>query len=277
MADQRQVGEGDGQRAVGREGRGGKHGDRRRRRRWRQDWSTSNPTSTCERSARRRGGADGVPGDASLIVVFSHTGETTRLVAKYHLQCPVLSLSIPVVHGGTVKGRWRVTPRRGSSWCIAGSSRSAPHRRERGRDGARRATTRRHADGRRGAHESHAARAHTPGRTRRLLSAHRGLSTVKVVEPRVCPSPPRRRLAAGLEKFLTSDGHARGSLQSLHGAHRHGGRPAGAARVRWRRDRLVMDRSRRDAQGSRRGVDRPTCPSPQPNRQVTVSPLMRDG
>ena len=44
--------------------------------------------------------------DASLIVVFSHTGETTRLVAKYHPQCPVLSLSIPVVHGGTVK--WTV-------------------------------------------------------------------------------------------------------------------------------------------------------------------------
>ena len=44
--------------------------------------------------------------DASLIVVFSHTGETTRLVAKYHPQCPVLSLSIPTVRGGTVK--WTV-------------------------------------------------------------------------------------------------------------------------------------------------------------------------
>ena len=44
--------------------------------------------------------------DAKLIVVFSHTGETTRLVAKYHPQCPVLSLSIPTVHGGTLK--WRV-------------------------------------------------------------------------------------------------------------------------------------------------------------------------
>ena len=44
--------------------------------------------------------------EAKLIVVFSHTGETTRLVAKYHPQCPVLSLSIPTVHGGTVQ--WRV-------------------------------------------------------------------------------------------------------------------------------------------------------------------------
>ena len=44
--------------------------------------------------------------DASLIVVFSHTGETTRLVAKYHPQCPVLSFSIPTVRGGTVK--WTV-------------------------------------------------------------------------------------------------------------------------------------------------------------------------
>ena len=44
--------------------------------------------------------------DATLIVVFSHTGETTRLVAKYHPACPVLSLSIPTVRGGTVK--WTV-------------------------------------------------------------------------------------------------------------------------------------------------------------------------
>lgn len=44
--------------------------------------------------------------EAKIIVVFSHTGETTRLVAKYHPQCPVLSLSIPTVHGGTLK--WHV-------------------------------------------------------------------------------------------------------------------------------------------------------------------------
>lgn len=44
--------------------------------------------------------------EAKIIVVFSHTGETTRLVAKYHPQCPVLSMSIPTVHGGTLK--WHV-------------------------------------------------------------------------------------------------------------------------------------------------------------------------
>ena len=45
---------------------------------------------------------------ASLIVVFSHTGTTTRMVAKYHPACPVLSLNIPAVHGGTL------------SWAIEG-------------------------------------------------------------------------------------------------------------------------------------------------------------
>lgn len=44
--------------------------------------------------------------EAKLIVVFSHTGETTRLVAKYHPKCPVLSMSIPQVRGGTLK--WQV-------------------------------------------------------------------------------------------------------------------------------------------------------------------------
>jgi pyruvate kinase len=44
--------------------------------------------------------------EAKIIVVFSHTGETTRLVAKYHPQCPILSLSIPTVRGGTLK--WQV-------------------------------------------------------------------------------------------------------------------------------------------------------------------------
>jgi pyruvate kinase len=44
--------------------------------------------------------------EAKLIVVFSHTGETTRLVARYHPHCVVLSLSIPTVRGGTLK--WTV-------------------------------------------------------------------------------------------------------------------------------------------------------------------------
>ena len=127
-ADQRQVGGCDGQRAVGREGRGGKA------RRSSSSGGAGGETGAlrtqrqpAKGSARRRAVQTAFPVDASLIVVFSHTGETTRLVAKYHPQCPVPSLSIPVVHGGTVKWTVEGDARRGSSWCIVGSlPRSAP-------------------------------------------------------------------------------------------------------------------------------------------------------
>merc|ERR1712093_575006 len=40
---------------------------------------------------------------ASCIVVFSHTGETTRMISKYRPICPVLSLTIPSIRGGSLK------------------------------------------------------------------------------------------------------------------------------------------------------------------------------
>ena len=46
---------------------------------------------------------------ASCIVVFSHTGLTTRMIAKYRPICPVMSLTIPSIRGGSL------------SWVIEGA------------------------------------------------------------------------------------------------------------------------------------------------------------
>jgi len=46
---------------------------------------------------------------ASCIVVFSHTGETTRMISKYRPSCPVMSLTIPSIRGGSL------------SWVIEGA------------------------------------------------------------------------------------------------------------------------------------------------------------
>jgi len=61
-------------------------------------WSLADAAVSCAYQTR-----------ASCIVVFSHTGETTRMIAKYRPICPVMSLTIPSIRGGSL------------SWVIEGA------------------------------------------------------------------------------------------------------------------------------------------------------------
>ena len=59
-------------------------------------WSLADAAVSCAYQTR-----------ASCIVVFSHTGETTRMIAKYRPICPVMSLTIPSIRGGSELGHRR--------------------------------------------------------------------------------------------------------------------------------------------------------------------------